>query len=108
MDKNAASGEAPMAARSLRPLARQRCPTASAGCQSRRKWTCSSVRSVVTTTSVPAFGCRMAQSSPMPSRRVFAEARLVARFRIAEMSESSPGLFAGRFQLVDLSLARMV
>ena len=66
-DKNAASGLAPIAARSLNPRARQRCPTDSGECHSRRKWTDSKVKSVVTRTSFPAGGPRMAQSSPIPA-----------------------------------------
>ena len=66
-ERNAASGVAPIAARSLSPRARQRWPTDSGGCKSRRKWRPSSVKSVVTRISDPACGRRIAQSSPMPS-----------------------------------------
>ncbi len=69
-ERKAASGRAPMAARSLRPRARQRWPTLCGGCQSRRKWTFSSERSVVTTSSSPRRGRNTAQSSPMPKVRI--------------------------------------
>jgi len=55
-----------MAAISLNPRARHRCPTDSAECHSRRKCTVSKVKSVVTSTSFPEAGRRIAQSSPMP------------------------------------------
>ena len=56
-----------MAARSLNPRVKQRCPTDSGECHSRRKCTVSKVKSVVTSTSVPGAGRRIAQSSPMPT-----------------------------------------
>jgi len=58
-----------MAAMSLRPRARQRCATDSGGCQSRRKWIPSRVKSVVTRQSFPAGNRSTAQSSPIPVRR---------------------------------------
>ena len=69
-ERKAASGRAPMAARSLKPRARQRWPTLCGGCQSRRKWTFSRERSVVTTSSSPRRGRSTAQSSPMPRFRI--------------------------------------
>ena len=57
-----------MAAMSLKPRARQRWPTDSGGCQSRRKWIPSSVKSVVTSESFPASRRSTAQSSPIPVR----------------------------------------
>ena len=65
-DRKQASGSPPMAAMSLRPRVRQRCPTAAGGCQARRKCTFSRQRSVVTRSSKPGLRRRMAQSSPMP------------------------------------------
>ena len=71
-ERNAATGSPPMAAMSLSPRARHRCPTDSAECQSRRKWIPSRVKSVVT--SVSFSFCRprprsrsTAQSSPIPN-----------------------------------------
>ncbi len=89
-ERKTARGLAPMAARSLRPRARQRCPADWGGCQSRRKWTFLREKSVVTQMSWPAKGRRIAQSSPMPSRRV--RERAPARRRMASMSASSPGM----------------
>ncbi len=68
-ERKAAIGSPPMAAISLSPRARQRCPTTAAGCQSRRKCTFSRVKSVVTSKSCPAGGRSTAQSSPMPASK---------------------------------------
>ena len=65
-DRNAATGSPPMAAISLSPRVRQRCPTVSGGCQSRRKWIPSRVKSVVTRDSCPGTRPSTAQSSPIP------------------------------------------
>ena len=71
-DKKAAIGCPPIAAMSLSPRARQRCPIDSGECQSRRKWMPSSEKSVVTNVSfsscLPRRGCSRstAQSSPIP------------------------------------------
>jgi hypothetical protein len=102
-ERKAASGRAPIAARSLRPRASVRCPTDSGGCKSRRKWRPSRVKSVVTRISWPLGGRRMAQSSPMPraTPRAWpwlplpaapAAARQAAphRDRICSISSSSP------------------
>jgi hypothetical protein len=67
-ERNAATGLPPMAAMSLSPRVRQRCPTDSGGCQSRRKWMPSRLKSVVTRNSCPGSSRRTAQSSPMPAR----------------------------------------
>ena len=67
-DRKAAMGSPPMAAMSLSPRARQRCPTDSGGCQSRRKCTSSRLKSVVQRRS-RSFGTRRTEaSSPMPTR----------------------------------------
>ncbi len=65
-DKKAATGAPPIAATSLRPRARQRCPIDSGECHSRRKCTPSKLKSVVTRISWPAWIRRMPQSSPIP------------------------------------------
>ena len=88
-ERNAAIGRAPIAARSLRPRASARCPIDSGECQSRRKCRPSSEKSVVTSRSCPWRGRRMAQSSPMPSRRD-AAGPLPARRRIRSIRASSP------------------
>jgi hypothetical protein len=61
-------GSPPMAAMSLSPRARQRCPTDSGGCQSRRKCTPSRLKSVVTRKSRSFENRRTEASSPMPTR----------------------------------------
>ena len=55
-----------MAAISLSPRVKQRRPTSSGRCQSRRKCTFSIVKSVVTSNSCPGGMRSTAQSSPMP------------------------------------------
>jgi hypothetical protein len=65
-DRNTAIGSPPMAAISLNPRVKHRCPTDSGGCHSRRKWTPSRLKSVVTSNSCPAGGRSTAQSSPIP------------------------------------------
>ena len=90
-DRNAATGRAPMAARSLSPRARARWPTDSAGCQSRRKWRPAMERSVVTASSSPGAGRRRAQSSPMPSCNSGVW-EWAARRRILWSSANSPKL----------------
>ena len=67
MERKAATGRAPMAARSLSPRAKARWPTASGGCQSRRKCLPAIDKSVVTASSSPCFSRKSAQSSPIPS-----------------------------------------
>jgi hypothetical protein len=75
-DRKAATGSPPMAAMSLNPLLRQRWPTAFAGCQSRRKWIFSRVKSVVTSESSPAGNRITAQSSPIPAMIAGPDCRL--------------------------------
>lgn len=97
-DKNATSGRAPMAARSLRPRARHRWPTLCGGCQSRWKCTFSSERSVVTTISRPLRGRSTAQSSPIPSVRIPLQRRprrWRALFRMDAISSRSPAVLPG-------------
>jgi hypothetical protein len=65
-DRNAALGSPPIAAMSLSPRVRQRWPTASGGCHSRRKCTPSREKSVVTSASCPCGRRNTAQSSPIP------------------------------------------
>ena len=83
-DRNTASGSPPIAAISLNPRVKHRCPTDSGGCHSRRKWTPSRLKSVVTSSSCPAGGRKTAQSSPIPlimpvRRDLAASARLRTR-----------------------------
>ena len=89
-ERKAAMGRAPMAARSLRPLAKARWPTDAGECQSRRKWRPAMERSVVTANS-SGRGRSRAQSSPMPSRTIPSPLR-PARVRIWRIKSSSPGL----------------
>ena len=88
-ERKAARGVAPMAARSLRPRARQRWPTDSGGWRSRRKCRFSRVKSVVTSTSESSGGRRMAQSSPIPRGRVLLR-EAAKSWRICSISASSP------------------
>jgi hypothetical protein len=93
-ERKAAAGLAPIAAISLNPRARQRCPATSGWCQSRRKCTFSRNRSVVITNSSPARGLRIAQSSPIPSRSTpdpaSPAACRAARLRSPAISARSP------------------
>src|SRR5580704_16722983 len=82
-DKNAARGSPPMAAISLSPRVRQRRPTNSGGCQSRRKWTFSMLKSVVTSSSCLGGTRSTAQSSPMPATT---DAPPLAEWRICLIS----------------------
>ncbi len=66
-ERKAAIGSPPIAAMSLNPRARQRRPTTSGGCHSRRKCTPSRLKSVVTSVSCRAGIRRTAQSSPIPA-----------------------------------------
>jgi len=82
-ERKAAIGVPPIAAISLNPRVRQRCPTTSGECHSWRKWIPSSVKSVVTRISCPAGTRNTAQSSPMP---VVTPERRVAACRMREIS----------------------
>ena len=66
-ERKAATGSPPIAAMSLNPLARQRWPTDSGGCQFLRKWIPSRLKSVVTRQSKPDPIRKTAQSSPIPT-----------------------------------------
>ena len=94
-ERNAARGIPPMAAMSLSPRARQRWPTESGGCHSRRKCTSSRLKSVVTSASCPRGIGSTAQSSPMPRpgrahrRAPRVEFAQSATFRLAAQSVSS-------------------
>lgn len=66
-DKKAAIGTPPIAAMSLSPRVRQRCPTDSGGCHSRRKCTPSRLKSVVTNVSYSGGMRSTAESSPIPA-----------------------------------------
>lgn len=65
-ERKAALGRPPIAAMSLSPRTKQRWPTDSGECHSRRKWTFSSVKSVVTKMSLVCRRRSTAQSSPIP------------------------------------------
>ena len=78
-ERKAATGSPPIAAISLSPLARQRWPTDSGGCQFLRKWIPSKLKSVVTRQSKSEPIRKTAQSSPIPTR-IDALARPVSRF----------------------------
>lgn len=67
-ERKAATGSPPIAAMSLKPRARQRCPIDSGECHARRKCTPSRLKSVVTNTSCAAGTRSTEQSSPMPVR----------------------------------------
>jgi hypothetical protein len=99
-ERKTASGSAPIAAKSLRPRARQRWPADSGGCHSRRKCLPSSVKSVVTQISCPREGRRTAQSSPTPRGTARdPDPTRAARRRIVSISSSSPEIMrngAGR------------
>ena len=87
-DRKAATGRAPMAAKSLNPRARVRCPMISGECQSRLKWRPAMDKSVVTASSSLARGRSSAQSSPIPNRSAPWE-DCAARRRIWRSSVSS-------------------
>ena len=97
-ERKQASGSPPMAAMSLSPRARQRWPTAAAGCHARRKCTSSTQRSVVTSNSYPGERRRMAQSSPMPWITPFAEADWASR-RICAIKAS----FVNHIKAINIS-----
>ena len=78
-ERKTASGSPPIAAMSLNPRTRQRCPTTLAECHSRRKCTFSRQKSVVTSSSCPRGGRSTAQSSPIPRTTAFATPRPASR-----------------------------
>ena len=88
-ERKAATGRAPMAARSLSPRAKARWPTASGGCQSRRKCLPATDKSVVTASVSPCFTRKSAQSSPIPSTSPAFVDR-AARRRMRSIRASSP------------------
>src|SRR6185312_5706268 len=104
-DKNAALGTPPIAAMSLRPRARQRCPMHSGDCHSRRKWTFSRLKSVVTRASCRYGILTIAQSSPMPNATPDPLAFDVRRRRCSMNSRSDRGIrrHAGRRLTLSLS-----
>jgi len=87
--KNA--GSAPIAAISLTALASDLYPTESGWCRTDRKWTPSTKKSLLTTSSRFFFGTINAASSPMPSRRPVPPA-LAPVDRTADMMRASSSL----------------
>lgn len=92
--RNTAMGSPPIAAMSLNPRVRQRCPMNCGECHSRRKCTPSRLKSVVTRASWSAGMRSTAQSSPIPATTpaladpAFGEG-FPARRRIREISSLS-------------------
>jgi hypothetical protein len=91
-ERKTATGSPPIAAISLNPRVRQRCPINCGECHSRRKCTPSRLKSVVIRASWPAGMRSTAQSSPIPATTAPAmvrAGRLPARCRIFAMSSLS-------------------